>query len=246
MRIAIAGATGAVGRPVVDAAERAGHSVVPLARAHGIDLTAGTGLAEALSGVDAVIDVASVSTMSTKESVEFFSTVTRNLLAAERAAGVGHHVALSIVGIDGVDSGYYAGKLAQEALVTASDVPWTLLRATQFHEFAAQTLKSTTFGPIAMLPLGPVQPVAASEVGQRLVQLAEAGPAGRVNDLAGPRPESLVDLGRRYLRATGKRTPVVGITAPFGMLQAMRRGRMLPAAGADLGRQTYDEWLATL
>ena len=156
-RIPVAGATGAVGRHVVAAIREAGAEPVELSRASGVDLTQGHGLAAALEGCDAVVDVAAVNSMSAKVSVDFFTTVTRNLLAAEREAGVGHHVALSIVGVGIATSGYYAGKVAQEALVTSSDGGWSLLRATQFHEFAAQVATrgralGTHFVPPDVLP----------------------------------------------------------------------------------------------
>ena len=156
-RIAVAGATGAVGALVVSALHEAGATPVELSRSSGVDLTQGQGLAAALEGCDAVVDVAAVNTKSARVSVDFFTTVTRNLLAAEREAGVGHHVALSIVGVGIATSGYYAGKVAQEALVTSSDGGWSLLRATQFHEFAAQVATrvralGTHFVPPDVLP----------------------------------------------------------------------------------------------
>jgi uncharacterized protein YbjT (DUF2867 family) len=136
MKVAVAGGTGVVGRHVVDVARERGHDVVVLARAEGVDLTTGAGLAERLVGVDAVVDVTSVGTQKRAEAEAFFGAVTRNL----QAAGAAHVVALSIVGIDDVDTGYYAGKRLQERLLTEGAVPWSVLRATQFHEFAEQVL----------------------------------------------------------------------------------------------------------
>lgn len=202
MRIAVAGGTGAVGRHVVAAAESRGHDILTLTRRNGHDLEAGTGLAGALDGVDAVIDVTSVQTTSARRSRSFFTAVTGNLLRAERDAGVGHHVALSIVGIDGVDAAYYAGKLAQERLVEAGPVPFTILRATQFHEFAEQLVQRTSLGRFTPAPTAPIRPVAAREVGSRLVELAEAGPSGRARDLTGPRDERLADMGAACPRST--------------------------------------------
>ena len=138
MRIAIAGGTGTVGRPTVDAAHAAGHETVVLTRSSGVDLVSGEGLDAALDGVDAVVDLANITTLSADEATRFFSAATGNLVAAAQRAGVRHVVLLSIVGIDRMPHDYYAGKLAQERVVEASPVPWTIVRATQFHEFAGQ------------------------------------------------------------------------------------------------------------
>lgn len=246
MRIAVAGGTGTVGRHVVDVAREHGHDVVVLTRSTGVDLVAGHALDAALAGVDVVIDVASVQTLSSKEARHFFGAVTRNLLAAEDAAGVRHHVALSIVGVDDASYGYYAGKLLQEQLVEAGPVPWTLLRATQFHEFASQISERMKVGPLVMVPAMRSQPVAAREVAERLVDLAEADPAGRVRDLAGPREERMSDLARRWATASGRAGRVVELPVPGGFGRAMRDGTLLPRPGTDLGRQTFDEWLASV
>jgi uncharacterized protein YbjT (DUF2867 family) len=207
-----------------------------------VDLTTGTGLD--LSGVDTVIDVSSVQTLSAPESTRFFTAATRTLVAAGRSAGVQHHLALSIVGTDAAPFGYYAGKLGQERLVAGSPVPWTILRATQFHEFAGQLLSRTRRGPVAAVPVMRSQPVAAREVAARLVELAESGPAGRVADLAGPRPENMTDLVRRWARATGTRVRVLSLPLPGRLGRAMRDGTLLPGEGAQLGTQTFDDWLA--
>lgn len=246
MRIAVAGGTGTVGRHVVDIVRARGHEPVVLTRSAGVDLVTGDGLAGALAGVDAVIDVSSTQTLSDAESREFFGAVTRNLLDAEAAAGVAHHVALSIVGVDLAPYGYYAGKLLQEQLVEAGPVPWTILRATQFHEFASQVLGRMRFGPFVVVPGMRSQPVAAREVAERLVALATAGPAGRVPDLAGPRVERLADMVRHYAKAAGERASIIQVPVPGAYGRAMRDGTLLPRAGADRGVQTFDEWVATV
>lgn len=243
MRIAVAGGTGTVGRHVVAAAEARGHDVTVLTRRNGHDLETGDGLATALAGVDAVIDVTSVVTTSARRSRAFFSAVTGNLLRAEREAGVGHHVALSIVGIDGVDAAYYAGKLAQEHLVEAGPVPFTLLRATQFHEFAEQVVRQMSFGPMAVIPTARIRPVAAREVGARLVELAEAGPAGRARDLAGPRDERLAEMVRRMLAADGVRRRVFEVRLPGVFGRALATVAVRGGADAARGRITFDDWL---
>jgi len=247
VRIAVAGGTGVVGRHVVEVARSRGHEVVVLSRAHGVDLVAGTGpdgpLAPVLDGVDAVVDVASTPTVSARASRAFFGAVTGHLLAAEHAAEVAHHVALSIVGVDRAPHAYYAGKVLQEQLVVDGGVPWTLLRATQFHEFAAQVHGQTRVGPLVVVPRMTSQPVAAREVGERLVDLAEGDPAGRVPDLGGPRQEQVVDMVRAYAAATRARGRIVGLRLPGAYGRAMRDGTLVPGPGADHGVQTYDAWL---
>jgi len=244
MRLVVAGATGMVGRYVVECAAGAGHTVVPLSRRTGQDVGTGAGLAAAMAGADAVIDVSNVTTAATKAAVAFFTGATGHLLAAEQAAGVRHHVALSIVGIDGQTSGYYVGKIAQERLLEASPAPWTLLRATQFHEFVPQMVGRTSVGPVVMIPAMRTSTVAAAEVAQRLVQLAGEEPQGRARDLGGPGEDDLADLVRRWLTATGTRKKVLRVPVPGSFGRLMRSGALIAGADADHGRQTFAEWLA--
>ncbi|SNS24511.1 Uncharacterized conserved protein YbjT, contains NAD(P)-binding and DUF2867 domains [Rhodococcoides kyotonense] len=248
MRIAVAGGTGVVGKHVVEVARERGHEVVVLTRSAGVDLTTGSGLPDALAGVDVVIDVSSKQTMSAKESTTFFTTVTRNLLSAEKTAGVKHHIALSIVGIDSAPHMYYAGKVAQEKAVQDGDVPWTILRATQFHEFATQVYGQIKVGPLVVVPKMRSQPIAAREVAERLVELAEGVPAGRVKDLGGPGEERVAEMVRRYAAAVDG-TPahlggkIVEVPIPGAYGKAMRDGTLLTGIDADRGTQTFAEWL---
>lgn len=243
MRIAVAGGTGLVGRLVVEEVRRAGATPVVVARSAGVDLTTGDGLDEALAGVDVVIDASNVETMSAKVSVAFFETATRNLLAAGERAGVRHHVALSIVGCDVVDLPYYLGKRRQEELVTAGPVPWTIVRATQFHEFAGQLVDRSP-GPFALAPRMPSQPVAAAEVAALLVATALGEPQGSTIDLGGPRPERMDRLVRAELRRRGTRRVVVPLPMVGAAGRRVRDGGLLPDPGAVLGRQTFEEWAA--
>lgn len=244
MKLAVAGGTGTVGVHVVEVARDRGHDVTVLSRAAGIDLVSGSGLSDAMAGVDAVVDVASTQTVSARDSTAFFAAVTRNLLTAETEAGVGHHLALSIVGIDRAPHSYYAGKVEQESIVRGGTVPWTILRATQFHEFAGQIRARTSFGPMSIIPKMVSQPVSAREVAERLIDLAEQSPAGRVADLGGPREERMADMVRRYARATGARGLVVEIPIPGAYGRAMRDGTLVTTTDSDHGRQTFDQWLA--
>ncbi|MCD4523432.1 SDR family oxidoreductase [Nocardioides sp. cx-173] len=244
MKVAVAGATGVVGRHVVAVARSRGHEVLELARSLGVDLTTGGGLAERLDGVAAVVDTTSVATQRRAASESFFGSVTRTLLTAEKRARVGHHVVLSIVGIDDVGLGYYQGKQFQEYVVTEGAVPWSILRATQFHEFAEQSLGFMRLGPVSLVPRMPSQPVAASEVAEALVDLVDAGPSGRVPDLGGPERLDLVDLARRVSRARGMGRLVVPLRVPGGAGRAIRSGALFPAEGGPRGRQTFEEWLS--
>lgn len=246
MRIAVAGGTGTVGRHVADVAGERGHDVVVLSRSRGVDLVAGTGLDGVLDGVDAVVDVASVMSRSEQASVRFFRAVSTNLLAAGARVGVRHHIALSIVGSDRAPVGHYAGKAVQEELVSTGPVPWTLLRATQFHELAAQLHGQLRFGPLHPVPVMRSQPVAAREVAERLVALAGAGPGGRVADLAGPEVLRMGDMVRDYARATGRGGLVLPVPLPGRLGRAFRDGTLLAGPGADVGVQTFGRWIAAL
>jgi uncharacterized protein YbjT (DUF2867 family) len=244
MKIAIAGGTGVVGRHVVTAASAAGHEPVVLSRSAGADLLTAEGLDGRLAGVGAVIDVSSTPSLSSKAAARFFGTVTDNLIAAERTAGVPHHVVLSIIGATKAPSGHYAGKAVQEQKVMNSGDGWSILRTTQFHEFARQTTERLAFGGVQLVPAMRCQPIAAAEVAADLVRIAEGPPSGLATDLAGPREEEMAELVRRYLKATGKTKPVLRLILPGRFGRALRDGGLLPGPGARLGTQTFDQWLA--
>lgn len=244
MRIAVAGGTGVVGRHVVEAATAAGHTAVVLSRRTGVDLVAGTGLDSALDGVDAVVDVSNVVTVRAAESVRWFEAATTHLLGASARAGTRHVVGLSIVGANRVDFGYYMGKRRQEELLLSPrhGVPASVLRATQFHEFAGQLL-SRSRGPVAVIPTMRCQPIAAREVAAALVALA-AGPAvGLAPELAGPQPETLAELARQQLGAVGSRRRVLQVRLPGAAGKGFASGALLPTDPAPRGAQTFAQWL---
>jgi uncharacterized protein YbjT (DUF2867 family) len=244
MRIAVAGGTGRIGRLTIAALEGAGHQGVAVSRSAGVDLLSGNGLTEALRGADAVIDVTNTSIPDEAGIVEFFGTETRNLLAAEEAAGVRHHVLLSIVGIDhGQRVPHYAGKREQERLVTAGPVPWTIVRATQFHDFAAMVAGWSEQNGVA--PIAPllVQPIAHADVAAALADVVTAAPLRDRVEIAGPQTEDFVDMARRTFAVRGKDITLVPTWRAFFGVD-MAGEVLLPGAGARLGKTTFADWLA--
>ena len=245
MKIAVAGGSGLVGRGTVAAARRFGHDAVVLARSAGVDLTTGAGLAAALDGVDAVIDVTNTPSFDTDQVRAFFATVTRHLLAAERDGGVRHHVVLSIVGLDRLPNhGHYAGKREQERLALSGPVPASVVRATQFFDFAAQLVGWTRRGQSAALPPLLIQPVAVTDVADVLVEVAVGEPVNGSCELAGPETQDLVDMARRTLAARGEPLRLIPTwRSRYGV--EMAGEMLLPGPDARIAPTTFDEWLTT-
>jgi uncharacterized protein YbjT (DUF2867 family) len=245
MRIAVAGGTGLVGRYVVAELRAAGHEPVVITRSMGADVSTGRGLDAALAGAAALIDVTNTATLGARKSVAFFDAGTRNLLAAGRRAGVRHHVLLSIVGIDrpGMNTGYNAGKVHQESLVRGGEVAFSIMRATQFHQFIPEFLDRIP-GPVLAVPRMRVQPVAAGEVAAVLAALAAGPPAGMAPEMAGPEPAEMADLARQLIQARSSRRPVLRVPVPGAAGRAMASGAMLPSGPGLRGTQTFTEWLA--
>jgi uncharacterized protein YbjT (DUF2867 family) len=244
LRIAVAGGTGWVGRLVVGAAQEAGHDTVVLARSKGVDLVSGRGVAEALRGADVVIDVANLNRTSRARATSFFEAETRTLLDAGAKAGVAHHVALSIVGIDRVDIGYYGAKRRQEELIGAGPVPSTVLRAAQFFEFAAQMV-GRAVGPFAPAPRMLCRPVAAREVAGELVRVAAGPPQGRATDIAGPEELRMQEMIRQFIAARGLRRIAVPIRFPGRAGREQANGGLLPRGEVTFGRIPYASWLSS-
>jgi uncharacterized protein YbjT (DUF2867 family) len=244
MRIAVAGATGNIGSLTVAALERGGHDVVRISRSLGVDLSTGDGLDEALVGVEAVIDASNGPVLDQAGTVAYFGAATRNLLAAEERAGVRHHVLLSIVGIHRVaGNAHYAGKREQERLVSAGGVPWTIVPATQFHDFAATVVSWTEQDGVATLPPLLVQPIAPADVADILAEIATGEPRGRYVDVAGPEPQDLVDMARRTNQARGREAKLVPTWSGFLGVE-MAGNVLLPGDGARIAPTTFDDWLA--
>jgi uncharacterized protein YbjT (DUF2867 family) len=244
MRMAVVGGTGMAGRHTVEAMKNAGHETVVISRSRGVDVTSGKGLDAALAGVDVVVDVTNVEAGDMAATRKLFADATRNILAAEKRAHVKHHILLSIVGIERIEeNAHYAGKRVQEELIQDGDIPYTIQRATQFHEFAEMVVGWTRQGDVAQIPPILVQPVAASDAGAVLAEIASGPPRGRTTDLAGPQPEDLVDMARRTLAVRGQslrlmptwRSGVYGVEAAGEIL--------LPGPEARLAPTTFDQWL---
>jgi uncharacterized protein YbjT (DUF2867 family) len=245
MRIAVIGGTGVVGRHTVEVLRGAGRDIIVVARARGVNVLTGEGLDDALVGVDAVIDVTNVQAANAQATQDLFAAATRNLLGAEQRAQVRHHVLLSIVGVDRLEgNAHYAGKRMQEEILSAVPIPFTIQRATQFHEFAGQVVGWTRVGQVATVPPLLVQPVAAADVGDVLADMVAGPPRGRATDLAGPEPQDLVDMARRTLSARGEsirlipswRNGVFGVEAAGEVLLAGPEAQVAPT--------TFDAWLA--
>jgi uncharacterized protein YbjT (DUF2867 family) len=244
MRIAVAGGTGRIGALTIALLEQAGHQAVPLSRGAGVDAYTGSGLADALRGAGAVIDVTSTPASEEREIVDFFGTATRNLLAAGEKAGVRHHVLLSIVQADRLPGvPHYAGKLEQERLVTAGPVPWSIVRATQFHDFAAMVAGWTEQDGAATIAPLLMQPIAPADVAAVLAEVVVAAPLGAMIDIAGPETQDMVDMARRTFAARGHDIRLIP-TWRGAFSTDMAGEVLLPGEGARLGPTTFDEWLA--
>jgi uncharacterized protein YbjT (DUF2867 family) len=242
MRIAVAGGTGLVGRYVVETASGGGHQVVVLARSHGIDVRTGHGLAAALAGAEAIVDVTNAGTRGGDAAAAFFGDVSARLQEVGSACGVRHLVTLSIIGIERAPgNGYYAAKLRQEQVARSGPVPATIVRAAQFHEFAVQMLRWTLRDGVAHVPRMRVQPVAARSVGEQLVELAVGVPRGLAPDLAGPVQAELADLSSAFVRRYG--LPLEVEPAPPD--PTVPTGATLPADGAHLVGPSFHTWLET-
>src|SRR5438477_682998 len=209
MKIVVIGGTGLIGSKTVAVLRQGGHDVVAASPQSGINTITGEGLKEALVGAQVVIDLANSPSFEDKAVLEFFETSGRNLLAAEAAAGVRHHVALSIVAIDRTDNGYFRAKVAQEKLIVASGIPYTIIRATQFMEFLGGIADSSADGNIVRLPPCLFQPIAADDIAPIVAEVALAAPRNGIVEIAGPERAPLRELVARYLKAVGDPRQVV-------------------------------------
>jgi uncharacterized protein YbjT (DUF2867 family) len=245
-KIAVAGATGRVGRHVVELLEADGHEVVPIARATGVDVITGEGLAEALTGVEAIVDAATQPSSEQQAATEFFTTATRNLHDAGLRAGVRRMVVVSIIGIDGFSGGFLAAKLAHERAALLGPIPVRILRAAQFHEFVGELMDWGRQGDVSYVPEMRTQLVAARTVAEALAAMAvdEATAPATIPEIAGPREESLVEAARLIAARRGEPAKVEGVSDPADPDAALyAAGALLPGPGATLAGPTFEAWL---
>jgi len=244
MKIVVIGGSGLIGRKTVANLRQRGHEVVPASPSTGVNTVTGEGLAPELSGAAVVVDVANAPSWEDSAVLAFFETSGRNLLAAEAAAGVGHHVALSVVGTDRLlASGYFRAKMAQEKLIKASPIPYTIVRATQFFEFVGGIAQFATEGQTVRLPPAMMQPIAADDVAAVMADVALAKPLNGTFDLAGPEPIRQDDLVRQFLKATGDARTVV--TDPKALYYGLTLNdqSLTPGAHPRLGPTRFEDWL---
>jgi uncharacterized protein YbjT (DUF2867 family) len=244
MKILIIGGTGMIGSKTAVNLRQSGHDVVAASPSTGVNTITGEGLKEALAGVQVVIDLANSPSFEDKAVLEFFETSGRNLLAAEAAAGSQHHVALSIVGIDrSPDNGYFRAKVAQEKLIEASGIPYTVIRSTQFLEFLAGIAASSSVGDKVRISTGLFQPIAADDVAAIVADVALAKPANGIVEIAGPESAPFNEIVARYLKAVGDPREMVGDPEAryFGGLVEERS--LVPLGEPRLGPTRLADWL---
>ena len=243
MKIVVIGGTGLIGSKTVAILRQHGHEVVAASPNTGVNTITGEGLKEALAGAQVVIDLANSPSFEDKAVLEFFETSERHLLPAEVSAGVQHHVALSIVAVDRTDNGYFRAKLAEEKLIEASGVPYTIVRATQFMEFLRGIADMSAEGNIVKLPPVLFQPIAADDVAANVAEAALQAPRNGIVEIAGPERAPFNEIVARYLKAVGDPRQVVSDPeARYGGGRVEERS-LVPLGEARLGRIGLDEWL---
>lgn len=245
MKIVVIGGTGLIGSKLIKSLSERGHEAVAAAPSTGVNSITREGLAAAMDGADVVVDVANAPSWEDQAVLEFFQTSTRNLLAAEAAAGVRHHVALSIVGCERLpENGYFRAKVAQEALIKSSAIPYTLLRATQFFEFVGGIAQAATVGDEVRLSPALIQPMASVDVAAALVDVALAAPVNGTLEVAGPEALPLDELVRRFLRLTGDARKVVPDVHASYFGAELDDQSLTPGSAVRLGRTRFEDWLA--
>src|SRR6201995_5065563 len=242
MKIVVIGGTGLIGSKTVALLRPGGHEVVAASPNSGVNSITGEGIKEAIAGTQVVIDLANSPSFEDKAVLEFFETSGRNLRAAETAAGVRHHVALSIVGTDRSDKGYFRAKVAQEKLITASGIPYTIIRSTQFMEFLGGIADSSAAGNLVRISPGLFQPIAADDVAANVADVALAPPRNGIVEIAGPERAPFNEFVARYLKGTGD--PREGVSDPEARYWGSRVEQLslVPLGEARLGRIGFDEW----
>jgi uncharacterized protein YbjT (DUF2867 family) len=243
MKIVVVGGTGRIGSKVVGLLRQRGQEVLAASPDTGVNALTGEGLAEALAGAQVVVDVSNSPSFENAAVMKFFQTSGRNLLTAEAAAGVGHHVAVSIVGTDRSDNGYFRAKVAQEKLIGSSGIPYTIIRSTQYLEFLGGIAASSTDGNIVRLSPGLFQPIAADDVAAIVAEVALAAPRNGIVEIAGPERAPFNEFVARYLKAVGDPRKVVSDPEARYFDGRIEEHSLVPLGEARLGRIGFDEWL---
>jgi uncharacterized protein YbjT (DUF2867 family) len=243
MKIVVIGGTGLIGSKTVAILRQGGHEVVAASPKSGVNTITGEGLKEAVAGAQVVIDLANSPSFEDRAVLEFFETSERNLLPAEAAAGVRHHVALSIVAIDRTDNGYFRAKVAQEKLIEASGTPYTIIRATQFMEFLGGIADSSVEGNTVRLPPILFQPIAADDVAAIVADVAQAAPRNGIVEIAGPERAPFNEIVARYLKAVGDPRQVLSDPEARYWGGRVEEHSLVPLGEARLGHIGLDEWL---
>ena len=243
MKIVVIGGTGLIGSKTIPILRQHGHDAVAASPKSGVNTITGEGLKEAMAGTQVVIDLANSPSFEDKAVLEFFETSGRNLLAAEKAAGIKHHVALSIVGTDRSDNGYFRAKVAQEKLIEKSGVPYTIVRATQFMEFLPAIAASSADGKVVRLPPGLFQPIASDDVAANVADVALAPPRNGRVEIAGPDRAPFNEIVARYLKAIGDSREVVRDSEAKYFGGRVEEHSLVPLGEARLGRIGLDEWI---
>ncbi len=246
MKVVVIGGTGLIGTQLCNNLRAKGHVVLAASPRTGVDALTGAGLGPALQGAEVVVDVSNSPSFEDAAALSFFETCGRNLFAAEKAAGVGHHIALSVVGTERMlDSGYFRAKMAQEELIKRSGVPYTLLRATQFYEFMAGIAYSGAEGNQVRLTNAALQPVASADVAQALADIAELAPANRTLEVAGPERLPLVEFVRTYLQYNQDPREVIADPQATYFGAPIDDRSLTPDDDARLGAIHFQTWLKT-
>ena len=243
MKIVVIGGTGLIGSKTVPILRQGGHEVVAASPNTGVNTITGEGVKEAVAGTQVVIDLANSPSFEDRAVLEFFETSGRNLLPAEAAAGVRHHVALSIVGTDRSDNGYFRAKVAQEKLIKTSGIPYTIIRSTQFLEFLGGIAASSTDGSMVRLSPGLFQPIAADDVAAIVADVALAAPRNGIVEIAGPERAPFNQIVARYLKAVGDPRTVVSDPEARYFGGRVEERSLVPLGEGRLGRIGFDEWL---
>jgi uncharacterized protein YbjT (DUF2867 family) len=244
MKIVVIGGTGLIGTKLVSDLRKRGHDVLPASPSSGVNAVTGEGLAEALKGAQVVVDVANSPSWEDKAVLDFFDTSSRNLLAAEAAAGVKHHVALSVVGTDRLlASGYFRAKMAQEKLIMASRIPYTIVRATQFFEFTGGIAQNATEGSTVRVPPVLMQPIVSDDVAATLADIATGEPMNGMVELAGPEQVRQDELVRQFLSATGDTRKVVADPHARYYGLEVNDQSLVPGHNPKVGSTHFADWL---